>query len=430
MRSGSAQNNMKYNDNKYKKNKNEIKAKHVIFMIIWFVIAIFMIYQVYSLAMYTLGKKDRESLWLYNSINKVFKKENELEEIPGAEEHTLKFAGLGDIYETTSMIAASKIGNTYNFNKGTENIKEKLSSFDVVVGSLSTPIADKSLGYTNKTTYNAPKELVETLKDLNITAVATATNHAMDKNEKGIIDTITNLKDSNIDQIGINDSNEKNKPLVISKNEIKIGLLSYAIKSNIKLQKGKEYLVNILDEEDVKSDIEYLKSQNVDYIISYLNVPNEDSLITSGDMKQNTELLFNNGVNIVLGTGAMVVQGQVEDEIKLENEKASHVYAIYSLGDFFGKYTNEDNRSCVIANIVFSKQIKKNKKGEITKTLTDFKVNTPIFVWTNLSKNNLKSMYIMEDEINKYNSGSSDLTVKEYNELVTANKKLKNLFEK
>ena len=430
MRSGSAQNNMKYNDNKYKKNKNEIKAKHVIFMIIWFVIAIFMIYQVYSLAMYTLGKKDRESLWLYNSINKVFKKENELEEIPGAEEHTLKFAGLGDIYETTSMIAASKIGNTYNFNKGTENIKEKLSSFDVVVGSLSTPIADKSLGYTNKITYNAPKELVETLKDLNITAVATATNHAMDKNEKGIIDTITNLKDSNIDQIGINDSNEKNKPLVISKNEIKIGLLSYAIKSNIKLQKGKEYLVNILDEEDVKSDIEYLKSQNVDYIISYLNVPNEDSLITSGDMKQNSELLFNNGVNIVLGTGAMVVQGQVEDEIKLENEKASHVYAIYSLGDFFGKYTNEDNRSCVIANIEFSKQIKKNKKGEITKTLTDFKVNTPIFVWTNLSKNNIKSMYIIEEEISKYNSESSNLTVKEYNELVAANKRLKSLFDK
>lgn len=430
MRSGSAQNNMKYNDNKYKKNKNEIKAKHVIFMIIWFVIAIFMIYQVYSLAMYTLGKKDRESLWLYNSINKVFKKENEIEEIPGAEEHTLKFAGLGDIYETASMISASKLGNTYNFSKGTENIKEKLSSFDVVVGSLSTPIADKSLGYTNKTTYNAPKELVETLKDLNITAVATATNHAMDKNEKGIIDTITNLKDSNIDQIGINDSNEKNKPLVISKNEIKIGLLSYATKSNIKLQKGKEYLVNILDEEDVKSDIEYLKSQNVDYIISYLNVPNEDSLITSGDMKQNTELLFNNGVNIVLGTGAMVVQGQVEDEIKLENEKASHVYAIYSLGDFFGKYTNEDNRSCVIANIEFSKQIKKNKKGEITKTLTDFKVNTPIFVWTNLSKNNIKSMYIMEDEINKYNSGNSNLTVKEYNELVAANKRLKSLFDK
>lgn len=430
MRSGSAQNNMNYYDNKYKKNKNEIKVKHVIFMIVWAIIAIFMIYQVYSLVMYTLGKKDRGDLWLYNSVNKVFKKENELEEIPGAEEHTLKLAGIGDIYETTSLLTASKLGNTYNFSKGTENLKEKLSSFDVVVGSLATPIADKTLGYSNKTTYNSPKELLDTLKELNITAVATATNHAMDKNEKGIIDTITNLKDSNIDQIGINDSNEKNKPLVISKNEIKIGFLSYATKSNIKLQKGKEYLVNIIDEEDVKSDIEYLKSQNVDYIISYLNVPNEDSLMTSGDMKKNTELLFNNGVNIVLGTGAMVVQNQVEDQIDLGNDKTSHVYAIYSLGDFFGKYVSEDNRACVIANIEFSKQIKKNKKGEITKTLTDFKVNTPIFVWTNLSKNNLKSMYIMEDEINKYNSGSSDLTVKEYNELVTANKKLKNLFDK
>lgn len=430
MRAGSAQNNMNYNDNKNKKNKNEVKVKHIIIMIIWFIIAVFMIYQVYSLVMYTLGKKDREKMWLYNSVNKVLKKDNNLEEIPGAEEHTLKFAGLGDIYETASMITASKYGNTYNFNKGTENIKEKLSSFDVVVGSLSTPVADKSLGYSNKTVYNAPKELLDTLKELNVNAVATATNHAMDKNEKGIVDTITNLKESKIDQIGINDSNEKNKPLVISKNEIKIGLLSYTTKSNTKLQKGKEYLVNILDEEEVKKDVDYLKSQNADFIISYLNVPNEDSLITSGDMKQNTELLFNNGVNIVLGTGAMVVQGQVEDQIDIGNEKTNHVYAIYSLGDFFGKYTNEDNRTCVIANIEFSKQIKKNKKGEITKSLADFKVNTPIFVWTNLSKNNIKSMYIMEDEINKYNSGNSNLTVKEYNELVAANKRLKSLFDK
>ena len=60
MRAGSAQNNMNYNDNKLKNNKNEIKVKHIVLMIIWIIIAVFMIYQVYSLVMYTLGKKDRE----------------------------------------------------------------------------------------------------------------------------------------------------------------------------------------------------------------------------------------------------------------------------------------------------------------------------------------------------------------------------------
>ena len=432
MRTGSAYNDMNNNEkNKnQKKGKNKVTSKNIIAMAIWFVVTVFVIYQVYNLLMYTIGKRDREKLWLYNSIYSVLVNNNKKEELPGAEEHILKFAGLGDIYVPNSMILASKYGNTYNFSKGTEKIKQQLANYDLVVASLSTPVAGTTLGLSNKTVYNAPKELLDTLRELNVSAVATATNHAMDKNEKGIISTIENLKEENIEQIGINESSEKNKPLIISKNEIKIGLLSYTTKSNVKIAKGKEYLVNILDEENVKLDVEYLKSQDVDFIIAYLNVPNEDSFIISGDMKQNADMLFNNGVNVVLGTGAMVVQEKVEDQIKLEDGKTSRIYAIYSLGDFFGKYISEENRVSVIASIEFSKRIKKNKKDEITDTLSDIKVNIPIFVWTNLSSKNIKSMYIMDDEISKYNNGSSELTVKEYNELVDANKRLKSLFEK
>ena len=251
----------------------------------------------------------------------------------------------------------------------------------------------------------------------------------MDKKEKGIISTIENLKNASIEQVGINSNEEKNKPLVISKNEIKLGLLSYATKSNVEISKNKNYLVNILNEDDVKNDVDYLKSQQVDYIIAYLNDPNDNSLLTSGKQKQNVELLFTNGVNIVLGTGSMVVQGQAEDQIQLNGEKTNHIYSIYSLGDFFGSYSTEDNRSSVIANIEFTKKIKKNKKGEIKNTVTDMKVNTPIFVWTNLSTKNIKTMYIMKDEINAYNNNSSKLSSKEYNKLIRANNRLKELFK-
>lgn len=251
----------------------------------------------------------------------------------------------------------------------------------------------------------------------------------MDKREKGVINTINNLKEASIEQVGINESEERNKPLVISKNEINIGILSYATKSNVKIANGQKYLVNTLNEDDIKSDIEYLNSKNVDYIIAYLNDPNEDSLLTSGEQKQNVELLFNNGVNVVLGTGSMVVQGQVEDQVQVNDEKTNHIYSIYSLGDFFGTYASDDNRSSVIANIEFTKKIKKNKKGEIIDTVVDMKVNTPIFVWTNFSSKNIKTMYIMQDEINNYNAGNSNLTSKEYNKLVSANDRLKGLFK-
>lgn len=415
--------------NKNKTGKNKLERKHVIKMVVWLVIAIFTIYQVYSLVMYTLGKKDKEKMWLYNSVNSVmnvfFKKTDK----STTENYSLKYAGLGDIYLTSSIINSSKSGNTYDFSEGIENVKEKLNNFDVVVASLSTPVADKSLGYSNKSVYNAPTQLLDTLKELNVSAVAAATDHAMDKSEKGVINTINNLKEASIEQVGINESEERNKPLVISKNEINIGILSYATKSNVKIANGKKYLVNTLNEDDIKSDIEYLNSKNVDYIIAYLNDPNEDSLLTSGEQKQNVELLFNNGVNVVLGTGSMVVQGQVEDQVQVNDEKTNHIYSIYSLGDFFGSYASDDNRSSVIANIEFTKKIKKNKKGEIIDTVVDMKVNTPIFVWTNFSSKNIKTMYIMQDEINNYNAGNSNLTSKEYNKLVSANDRLKGLFK-
>lgn len=415
--------------NKNKTGKNKLERKHVIKMVVWLVIAIFTIYQVYSLVMYTLGKKDKDKMWLYNSVNSVmnvfFKKADK----STTENYSLKFAGLGDIYLTSSIINSSKSGNTYDFSEGIENVKEKLNNFDVVVASLSTPVADKSLGYSNKSVYNAPTQLLDTLKELNVSAVATATDHAMDKSEKGVINTINNLKEASIEQVGINESEERNKPLVISKNEINIGILSYATKSNVKIANGKKYLVNTLNEDDIKSDVEYLNSKNVDYIIAYLNDPNEDSLLTSGEQKQNVELLFNNGVNVVLGTGSMVVQGQVEDQVQVNDEKTNHIYSIYSLGDFFGSYASDDNRSSVIANIEFTKKIKKNKKGEIIDTVVDMKVNTPIFVWTNFSSKNIKTMYIIQDEINNYNAGNSNLTSKEYNKLVSANDRLKGLFK-
>lgn len=432
MRSGRINNmndNMENNYNKKSKKVNKLKRKHIISMIIWLVITVFVIYQVYRLLMYTLGKVEKEDMWLYNGVNSVVDIffDNSNKEIQ--EEHTLKFAGLGDVYLTNTMIKSGKEGTTYNFSEGTDKIKEKLENFDVVVASLSTPVADKSLGYSNKSIYNAPVELLDTLKELKVTAVATATDHSMDKNEKGILSTIDTLKNAGIDQVGMNSTEQRNNPLVISKNEINIGLLSYATTSNVKISQDKTYLINILNEEDVKKDIEYLKSKNVDYTIAYLNDPNSDSLITSGKQKQNVEMLFENGVNVVLGTGSMVVQGQVEDKIQIDENTANHIYSIYSLGDFFGIYTTDDNKSSVIANIEFTKNIKKNKKGEIKETVVSMNIKTPIFIWTSLSKNNIKTMYVMNDVINEYNAGNSDLSSKEYEKIVDANERLKDLFE-
>jgi hypothetical protein len=263
---------------------------------------------------------------------------------------------------------------------------------------------------------------------MNVSVVATATYHIIDKSEKGITQTLESLKDKKISQIGIS-GKTRNDPLVITKNDITLGILSYTTDTSNEISSSKDYLVNVLDEKDLKKDVEYLKSKNVDYIIAYLNVYDKaGGGITSSDQKEKVELLFNNGVNVVLGTGSAIVQDKEEDQIDLNNEK-SHVYTIYSLGDILGGCETDDSQTSVIANIEFTKTITKNKKGESTNTEKDMLVKTPIGVWTKITTAYKKEMYLIDDEIQAYSNNKSELTAKEYTKIKTAYEKIKQLYE-
>ena len=304
-------------------------------------------------------------------------------------------------------------------------LAEKLKNYDLVVASLKTPIANANLGYSNKTVYNAPASgVIDLLKKLNVSAVATASSHALDKNEKGVSDTIANLTEAEIKQTGINEETRKD-PIVLSKNNINIGFLSYATSSNVKMSEKNSYLLNVLVDEDLKKDIEYLKSQNVDFIVAYLNVPNEDVLMVNSDQVKATEKLFNAGVNVVLGSGSMVVQENMEEETEKE-----HLYAIYSLGDLCGSYITDDNCLNVIANIEFKKEVIKDKDGNVKSSECKMTVNEPIGVWNAVKSDFSRTTYLLNEEISNYDLGKSDVSESEYKKMKAAKDYLVSLSSK
>lgn len=386
--------------------------KQKIFMIIWILVFFVLLFEVIKLVNYTLGKYNKEDMFLYNAVNSIVEKIYTKKPAFEQEEKKISLAALGNIYLTPNITKGSKDVEGYNFTTGLEDVQKKLKEYDFVIANLATPIADKSLGYSTAKVYNAPKEIITTLKDLNISAVATATNHAMDKKEVGISETIENLETENIKQTGISNEN-RSKPIILSKDDINIGILSYTMSSNIKVGNEIENL-NILTDEHLKEDIAYLKEQKADLIIAYINEKSDSDNLTSSEQKKNADLLFDNGVNIVLGGGIACVQGDYEDEIKLENNEKSHIYAIYSLGDFMGGYVDEYAKASIIPSFEITKTINKNKKGEIVGTILDFKVNKPLITWTSVDKNYSKTTYFMEDEISNFNNDNSNLTNKEY----------------
>ncbi len=419
MRRGNIDNNIDEEErlvvNNKENDKENDKIKVKLFM--WLIITIFLFYQIYSMISYTLGNKEKEKMWLYNSVSSVVNVVYSHAPKQTEENYSLKFAALGDIYLSSNTLKGAKGTSSYDFSTGTDSISSELKKFDIVMASLATPVVDNS-SYTSKDTYNAPNELLDTLKKLNISIVATATYHAMDKSENGIVATTTELKNKNIAQIGIS-SESRNNPIVITKNNITLGILSYTTSSQTKISDKKDYLVNVFNEKDLKKDIEYLKSKNVDYIISYLYSQNQDSKITTSKQKECVDILFKNGVNVVFGTGSNTVQNTEEDLITV-NEKDSHVYIAYGLGDFIGSYETEENRLSTISSIEFTKTIKKDKKGQETSIETDMKVADLSGIWTKFSAKYIKSMYLVNSEIENYDNDKSNITSSDYLELKNA----------
>ena len=377
------------------KKVKKVSKKNIVIMFVWIAITIFMITQIVQVIRYTLGMIPKEKAVLYNIVNNVFTKIAPNISSDVEEEYKLNLAALGDIYITENVLNGSKESNGYDFITGTEEIQEELKKYDLVISGFSNSITGKKVSYSKDDEYNAPEEIIELLKKLNISAVATASYHILDKGESGALYTSQILKDNQIQQVGINESEELGKPVVITKNNITIGILSYATTSKVKMGADDEYVLDVLNEEDLKSDIEYLKSKNVDYIISYLNVNNANSELPNSTQKQNTEMLFNAGVNVVIGTGAKIIQEETEDIININNQN-THVYAAYCLGDFIGEYKTDNNRENAIANIEFYKKVIKNKKGEIINQQKDMKVNDLIKIEVDVKSNYSTIMKIME----------------------------------
>ena len=271
-------------DNKSNKpGRAKSTTKQKIWLVIWIIIFLFICFEVLKLVNYTLGKEEKENMWLYNSVDSVVQKVIKKKK-GSVEEKTLTLAALGDVYLTPNMLNGAKTSDGYDFSTGTESVKEVLSKYDLVTASLSTPVAGKSLGYSTVKEYNAPNEILTFLKDLNVSVLATATTNAMDKSITGINNTIDNIKEVELEQTGLG-SAERSKPVIVTKNDIKVGILSYATSSSVKIAKGNESYLNLLDDDNIKEDMEYLKSNNVDFIVSYLNTPNTDPEIIVAEQK-------------------------------------------------------------------------------------------------------------------------------------------------
>lgn len=232
---------------------------------------------------------------------------------------------------------------------------------------IDTPVASNISPPSGYPLYNAPVEILDTLKKIGFNVMITSGNHSLDKGEKGLIETIKNIKRRGLFYVGTNLSKDE-KFLILEKNHIKIGVLAYTFSTNgIPLPKGKEYLVNLIDKSIIKKDIQIIKNL-CDFIIVYLHWGNIEYIDeVEEDQKNLAKGIIDWGADIIIGSHPHAIK---------PFEKINNKLCFYSLGNFFADQYGlkiPEVKFGLILNLTISKF---NKKVHII----DYKT-IPVFIW-------------------------------------------------
>ena len=184
--------------------------------------------------------------------------------------------------------------------------------------------------------FNTPSELGVALKNMGLDILSTANNHSMDRFEKGIISTLDALDEIGIEHTGTYRSEEERDTILIKEvNGIKIAFLSFTYGTNgIQIPSGKEYLVNLIDEELILNQINLAKEQDVDLICASMHWGAEYAQKQNSEQERLADLLIKNGVSIIIGNHAHVIEPMEMRKVTLEDGTEKEGFVAYALRKF------------------------------------------------------------------------------------------------
>ncbi|MBR2743693.1 MAG: CapA family protein [Clostridia bacterium] len=326
---------------------------------------------------------------------------------------TINMAVIGDImcHSPNYNDAYNSQTKTYDFSTFFTQIKEYVSSADIAIGNLETTFAGGTKAYSGYPTFNSPVQLAQDVKDMGIDVLTTSNNHSMDTGYNGLLNTIDELDKLEISHTGtFRSQEEKDTILIKDVKGVKIAFLSYTYGTNgIAVPKGKEYCINLIDKDLIKSHLDKAKELNPDLICVSMHWGVEYKTKQNSEQDQLADFLFQNGADVILGSHPHVLEPMEKRTITLDDGTTKDGFVIYSLGNFCSAQKDKYTKDSIILNL----QLTKHPGG---KTTIDSYNYTPIYMQDNGA--NAKDRYQIVDlnkKIQEYEAGNSDVTKNWYN---------------
>ncbi|MHA6483966.1 CapA family protein [Paenibacillus sp. strain BS8-2] len=297
--------------------------------------------------------------------------------------------GVGDIMSHSPQLPGSYDVATgkYDFTPFFEHVKPILSEGDWVMANLETPIAGPDFGYSGYPTFNAPTELAEALRNAGFNLLSTANNHSLDKGEKGLLKTLEHVHALGFKTVGTAASQaDADAHIIVEQNGIRMGLLSYTYGTNgIPIPQGKPYLVNLIDEVKIKSDIKKLREAGADLVTVALHFGTEYQFVPNETQTTLARSLAAAGADIIAGSHPHVVQPYEVVEALDEQGRSKQALIIYSMGNFISNQRGDSKDY----GVIFKVGIKKNMTDGFTE-LTEIEA---IPTWVHRYRPNKSYLY-------------------------------------
>jgi len=299
--------------------------------------------------------------------NSITKESVTKETVPETEPETEPFVPktvnirmIGDMLLHDAVSNSGKmVDGSYNYDHFFANVKADIEKADLAIVNQEVILGGIELGISGYPCFNAVYEVGDAIVKAGFDAVLHATNHTIDKGAKGVDNCIDFWRNKypQMAVLGINKTLEdRNNIYVYEKDGIKIAVLNYTYGTNgIALPEGREYIVNLLDEEKVKADI--IKAEEIaDFTVVCPHWGSEYTHQETDEQKYWAQIFADNGVDLVIGAHPHVIEPVKWVTGALGNQ----MLVYYSLGNFISAQDKAPRMLGAMADVT----IEKNEAGD------------------------------------------------------------------
>jgi poly-gamma-glutamate synthesis protein (capsule biosynthesis protein) len=283
-----------------------------------------------------------------------------------AETFCIAFAGDLMVHCTQATGASQAAqGKGYDFTVSFDRVRSILSTADLAVGNLETPLDGRLDGYCFPL-FSAPVEYADALAAAGFDVLQVANNHALDRREEGLARTLEAVKSRGMRAVGAMPDDAE---LSLDLAGRRVAILAFTTFVNLRCRTAPcpALLHDRASWDKAATRVRELSGSH-DVVVVLLHWMSEDRIRPTGAEKEQAQALVTAGAHAVVGTHSHVLGPAALVAREVATPAATNRYVRYSLGNFVHAMKRFPTRLGGIDKVCFGK----SKAGGYGVTAVEF----------------------------------------------------------